>query len=48
MVSIAACILKNTEFNLERDREEVVLQDTNGRDNNKAKKARKYGLTRLM
>jgi hypothetical protein len=47
--SIVDCILKNTEFNdLERDAEELVLHDTNGRAYKKAKKARKDWLTRLM
>jgi hypothetical protein len=46
--SIVDFILKNKEFNLERDAEELVLHDTNNRAYKKAKKARKDWLTRLM
>jgi hypothetical protein len=42
------CILKNTEFNLERDVEQSVLQDTNSRAYKKAKKVRKDWLRRRL
>jgi hypothetical protein len=46
--SIVDCILKNIQFNLDRNAEEVVLHDPNNRAYKKAKKSRKDWLTRLL